>query len=204
MRSRGRQTAMTAMTAPGSSTTSSAPVVNAAVLAAAQEYAASAAPITSFLASRPPAGRRGASGPRPGWPCGRETSSAAIRPPASMISLPVRARQNVPRAAARSGEAVAPAGVQSGVLAVAGEQLPGRAVLHDTAVVDDQHPVGDFDGGQPVRDDQRGAPGQDGAQGLLHEPLARDVEQRGGLVEYQHRRGGEEGAGEGDELPLAG
>ena len=55
-----------------------------------------------------------------------------------------------------------------------------------------------------MRDDQRGAPGQDGAQCLLHEPLARDVEQRGGLVEHQHRRGGEEGAREGDELPLAG
>src|ERR1700689_3343177 len=47
-----------------------------------------------------------------------------------------------------------------------------RGVLDDLAPFDHEHAVRDLHCGQAVRDDQRGAPGQDGAQRLLHEPLA--------------------------------
>ena len=53
-------------------------------------------------------------------------------------------------------------------------------------------------------DDHRGPAGEHRAQRPLDEPLGRDVERRGRLVEDQHRRVGEEGAGERDELALAG
>jgi hypothetical protein len=71
-------------------------------------------------------------------------------------------------------------------------------------VVKDQHPVRDGHRGQPVRDDHRGPVGQHGAQRALHQSLARDVEQRGRLVQDQHGRGGQERAGERDELALPG
>ena len=46
--------------------------------------------------------------------------------------------------------------------------------------------------------------GQDRAQRALHQPLARHVEARRRLVEDQHRRVGEERAGERHQLPLTG
>ncbi len=55
-----------------------------------------------------------------------------------------------------------------------------------------------------MRDDQRGPAGQDGTQRRLHHALTRNVQQRRRLVEHEDRRGGQEGAGEGDQLPLPG
>ena len=49
--------------------------------------------------------------------------------------------------------------VQVGVQAAGGQQLGMRAALGDPALVDDQDLVGFPDGGQPVRDDQRGPAG---------------------------------------------
>ncbi len=83
-------------------------------------------------------------------------------------------------------------------------QLAGRAVLGDPTVVKDQDPVRDRDRGQPVRDDHRGPAGQHGAQRGLHLPLARDVEQRRGLVEDEHGGGGQERPRERDQLALPG
>ena len=80
----------------------------------------------------------------------------------------------------------------------------GRAVLDDPAVLEDQHPVGDLHGGQPVGDDHRGPVGQDRAQRALHQPLGGHVERGRRLVEDQHGGVGEERAGERDELALTG
>jgi tRNA G18 (ribose-2'-O)-methylase SpoU len=60
-------------------------------------------------------------------------------------------------------QAVAPGLVQRGELAVGADQAGGGAVLDDPAGVQHHHPVGDLHCGQPVRDDQRGAVGQDRA-----------------------------------------
>ena len=49
--------------------------------------------------------------------------------------------------------------VEVGVQAAGGQQLGMRAALGDPALVDDQDLVGFPDGGQPVRDDQRGPAG---------------------------------------------
>ncbi len=56
------------------------------------------------------------------------------------------------------GEGGAPGGVEVGERAGAGDQLRWRAILDHLALGEHQHPVGDQHGGQPVRDDQCGAP----------------------------------------------
>ena len=77
-----------------------------------------------------------------------------------------------------------------------------RALLDDPAVLEHDDQVGVADRREPVRDDERGAAGEETTERPLDLALGADVDRRGGLVEDQDARVGEEGTGEGDELAL--
>ena len=66
--------------------------------------------------------------------------------------------------------------MERGVATVAADQVGGRPVLHDAAVVDDDHAVGDLDGGEPVGNDDRGPFGEERLQRALDQTLRRNVE----------------------------
>ena len=78
-----------------------------------------------------------------------------------------------------------------------------RALLDDPAVLEHDDQVGAADGREPVRDDERGAAGEQARERLLDHGLAGDVDARGRLVEDQQARVGEQRAGERDQLALA-
>ena len=77
------------------------------------------------------------------------------------------------------------------------------ATLDDAAVLHDDDLVGVFDGGEPMRDDQRRAIAHELDQRLLDAPLGFVVERRRGLVEDQDGRVLEQRARDGDALALA-
>ena len=79
----------------------------------------------------------------------------------------------------------------------------GRAVVDDAAIIHHIDAVGAADGGEPVGDQDRGAPGHQPLQRHLHLRLALGVERAGGLVEQQDRRVLQEGPGDRDALALA-
>ena len=93
---------------------------------------------------------------------------------------------------------------QRGVGPVRGEQFVVRAALGDAALVQDHDPVGAGRGGQPVRDHDRGARRGQLADRVVDRGLGGQVERGGGLVEQQDGRVGQLGAGQRDELALAG
>ena len=78
--------------------------------------------------------------------------------------------------------------VELGVQPAGREQLAVRAGLDHPAGVDHEDLVGVAHGGQPVRDDQRGAAVQRGGQRPLHGHLGLGVEVGGRLVEDHDRR----------------
>ena len=57
------------------------------------------------------------------------------------------------------------------IIPALGHQLVMRAALDDFAVAHDQNQVGVADGRQPVRDEERGAPRQNVADGFLNQAL---------------------------------
>ncbi len=77
------------------------------------------------------------------------------------------------------------------------------AALGDHALVEHDDLVGRDDGGEPVRDHQRGAIARDPVKGVLDLPFGMAVERRGRLIEHQDRRRFQDGAGDGDALLLA-
>ena len=79
-----------------------------------------------------------------------------------------------------------------------------RALLDDPAVVEHDDVPGAPDRREAVGDHDRRAAGQQPAQALLDPALGVDVDVRGRLVEHEDPRVGDQRAGEGDELALAG
>ena len=75
--------------------------------------------------------------------------------------------------------------------------------LGHASVVEDRDPVGVADGEQVVRDDDRRALAHQLAQRLEQALAGLGVEAGRGLVEDQHRRVGEQRAGDRDPLALA-
>ena len=57
-------------------------------------------------------------------------------------------------------------------------------------------------GGQPVRDDERGAPLHRGVQPLLHEDFGLRIQRAGGFIEQQQRRVLQYRPRDGDALAL--
>ena len=78
------------------------------------------------------------------------------------------------------------------------------ALLDDPAVVEHDDPPGLADGREAVGDDDRRAPGQQAAQAGLDAALGVQVDVRRRLVEHEDARVGDERAGEGEQLALAG
>src|SRR5688572_23796219 len=78
--------------------------------------------------------------------------------------------------ASSARERVEPLTMQSRVLATRGDQIAWRAILEDAAVADDEDAIGDLDRGEAMRDDERGSVREQRAHGVLHEPLAGDVQ----------------------------
>ena len=77
------------------------------------------------------------------------------------------------------------------------------ALLDYIAVAQDQDDVGVADGREAVRDDEARAVGHEGVHGALDELLGAGVDVGGCLVQDQGRSVSQNGAGNGDELPLA-
>ena len=86
---------------------------------------------------------------------------------------------------------------------VRGQQRRVGSFFDDHAAVDDQDAGGVDDGRQPMGDDERGAAFHEPVERLLDQRLVGGVERRGRLVEQQHGGVFEDGAGDGDSLPLA-
>src|ERR1019366_10367406 len=84
------------------------------------------------------------------------------------------------------------------------QQLLVTALFDDAAVVHHYDRVGIADGRQAVGDDEAGPPASQSCHRLLDEHLRACVHVAGGLVEDENAAVGEEGAGDGQELPLAG
>ena len=83
-----------------------------------------------------------------------------------------------------------------------GHQLGMGADRGDPAVDQQRDPVGELNGRRPVRDDERGGAGQHRSQRPLHLSLGVDVQGRQRIVEHQHRRPADHGAGQGQPLSL--
>ena len=75
-------------------------------------------------------------------------------------------------------------------------------LLDDVTVLHHQDHVGVADGRQAVGDHEGGAVGPQCRHGLLDQHLGAGVDRGGRLVQDQQGRVGEEGAGDGDQLPL--
>ena len=58
-----------------------------------------------------------------------------------------------------------------------------RALLHDQAVLEDDDEIGIPDGGQAVRDDERGAVGKEHAQREDHAQGEEDAQNKGSIAE---------------------
>src|SRR5690606_41445235 len=65
------------------------------------------------------------------------------------------------------------------------EEFVVRALLTELAVVEDEDPIGVPDGGESVRDDERGAAAHEGLERLLYLELDLGVDRAGRLVEYE-------------------
>ncbi len=82
-------------------------------------------------------------------------------------------------------EVVAGAGEQVAVDPAAGEQLLVRALVDHVAPVHDDDAIGELERRAPVRDQDRGAPDEQAAQGLVDLGLDARVDRRGRVVEQQ-------------------
>ena len=154
------------------------------------------------------------------WPrnCGPASFQARRRASGRSVKMPLRVpiqrvlaivRQDTPRGF-RSCQ-VALLELQRGesrIQPVGGEQPGVRALGDDAPLVehdDARHPL---DGGQAMRDDERGASalaaaGHEIGEPALHEPLVLGVERAGRFVEQQHRGVAQHGARDRQPLPLA-
>ena len=82
------------------------------------------------------------------------------------------------------------------------DELVMGAELDDAAVVDDGDAVGSHRRGEAVGDEHGGGAVEHGVEGPLDPRLGLEVEVRGGLVEDEDPRTGEEGARQREELAL--
>src|SRR5690606_10242248 len=83
------------------------------------------------------------------------------------------------------------------------DKLVVRTGLAQLAVMHDEDAVGVLDGREAVRDDERGAAAHERLERALDAGLEFGVDGAGRLVEDEDARVEGEGAGEGEELPLA-
>ena len=77
-----------------------------------------------------------------------------------------------------------------------------RALRNHAPLVDDDDTIGALHGRQAVRNDQRGVLAGEALDGIGNQHFAFGVESAGGFIKQQHRAVRENGAGDGDALPL--
>ncbi len=90
------------------------------------------------------------------------------------------------------------------IQAAAGEQLRVRAALAQRALAQHQDAVGALDGGEAMRDHQRGAVLEQLVERALDQRLGFAVDAGSRLIHHQHARIVGERAGEREQLALAG
>ena len=111
--------------------------------------------------------------------------------------------RKAPRGAVRRQERWRLGGGDEGcVPAASGDELVVRARLDEPAVVEHRDRVGVADGGEPVGDRDRRAPAGQLVERPLEGALGGGVERRGRLVEHEHGRVAQDGAGHGQPLLL--
>src|SRR5437899_9431187 len=93
--------------------------------------------------------------------------------------------------------------MQPGVSAAASNQFRVRSAFPDLSAFQDENFVRSANRGEPMRDHESGSPNHQVSERLLHEHLGFGIQLRGGLVENQNRRIFQDGARDGDALPLA-
>src|SRR5438034_389254 len=121
-----------------------------------------------------------------------------------MASISRTPRRFLPIAGS-GGEAVGLQPVHGGVPATGVEQLVVGTVLDDPSAFDDHDAVGPAHRGEPVGDDDGGCAPGELEETLVHFGLAPHVEGGRWFVEDKHARSrpdGEQGAGQGETLPL--
>ena len=92
--------------------------------------------------------------------------------------------------------------IQIMIHTASGQQFAVRAPLHDAVILDDQQLIGVADGAQPVGNDEAGTALQQFLQCGLDQPLGARVHARRGLIEDEDAGVGQDGAGNGQKLPL--
>ena len=78
-----------------------------------------------------------------------------------------------------------------------------RALFHDAALGQHDHTVGVFDGGQPVRDHQRGAVVHEFLQRRLDQAFGLGIQRRGGFIQNQNGRVLQQRARDGNSLAFS-
>mmetsp|Transcript_18179 Transcript_18179/g.28458 ORF Transcript_18179/g.28458 Transcript_18179/m.28458 type:complete len:692 (-) Transcript_18179:1735-3810(-) len=91
---------------------------------------------------------------------------------------------------------------QTGIKPALRHQRVMRALRHNPALIQHDDAVGFLDGGKAVGHNQRRAPFGQPVHGVLHKAFAFSVQGACGLVQKQHRRIAQNGAGNGDPLFL--
>ena len=92
---------------------------------------------------------------------------------------------------------------QRAVDAIVPQEGIRRAVLHEAALLQHEDAIEAAHRGQAVRDGDDGAAVHEAAERLADQLLRFAVERRGRLIEQQQGRVLQEGAGDGDALPLS-
>src|SRR5690242_10580473 len=92
--------------------------------------------------------------------------------------------------------------IERSIRAIASEQLRVRAAFDDLPFVHDDDAIRMFDGGQAMRNHERGAIALEIVDCILNASLGFGIERRHGFVEHQHRRVLEQRASDGHALPL--
>ena len=92
--------------------------------------------------------------------------------------------------------------VEVEVTAPGGVELLVCAALEDPALFDDQYLIGAADCGEAMRDDEGRSTLHEVAEAVLNHCLALRVERACRLVEDENAGVGEDGAGDGEALPL--
>src|SRR5205823_5978443 len=95
------------------------------------------------------------------------------------------------------------AGVQIVVASLERVERFVRAALHDAAIFDYQNLFGAPDGGEAVRDDERGASLHKVREAFLYGGLGLRIEAAGGLVQDEDARVGKNRTSDGDALALS-
>ena len=88
------------------------------------------------------------------------------------------------------------------VEAALGDELGVGALFDDATGFEDDDLVGAADGGDFVRDDDAGRPGEEPVESLLDSGLGLGVEGAGAVIEEEHAGFGDDGAGQRQALTL--